>query len=150
MPIRARPAPPKEAFLPARRLSKGWICLSNVSSYLIGNTNGPISLRAEFHKGFGLGIEAANVVVDDGLPDNPEGGFGSEKVFVVKLLDHFHDVLDGQSGVLDVGHLMPGFVGHGFIGYEAVFLHVLEELRPGEGMSHGNLNGLAIEPFGEL
>src|ERR1700691_5691353 len=103
------------------------MCLSSVFSYFLGNTNGFDTLGAEFHEGFGLGIEAASVALDDGLPDDSEGGFGAEKVFVVELLDHFHDVLYGQTGVFDVGYLMPGIVGHGSVGYEPVFLYVLEE-----------------------
>jgi hypothetical protein len=51
MPIRALPAPQKEAFLPARRLSQLWMCLSNVFSYFLGNTNGLITLSAELHEG---------------------------------------------------------------------------------------------------
>jgi hypothetical protein len=68
-----------------------------------GKTNDLITLCAEPHKGLGPRVEAGDVAVDDGLPDNPERGFGAEKVFVVELLDHLHDVLDGQTGVFDVG-----------------------------------------------
>lgn len=72
-------------------------------SHFLGKTNGLITLGAEPHEAEGLGIETANIAVDDRLPDDSEGSFGSEKLFVTELLDHFHDVLDGQTGVPDVG-----------------------------------------------
>jgi hypothetical protein len=104
----------------------------------------------ELHEGLGLGVEAGNVAVDDGLPDDTEGGFGAEEVFVVELLDHFQDVLGGQTGVLDVGHLMPGFVGHSLVGYEAILLRVVEELGAGESVRDGNLNGFHVQRFGKV
>jgi hypothetical protein len=45
---------------------------------------------------------------------------------------------------------MPGFVRHCFIGDESVPLCILEEFRAGERVGHGNLDSLAIKPFGEL
>src|SRR5277367_1062850 len=45
---------------------------------------------------------------------------------------------------------MPGIVRHGFVGYEAFLLCILEEFRTWERVGHGDLNGLAIKPFGEL
>jgi hypothetical protein len=63
---------------------------------------------------------------------------------------HLHDVLDGQAGVLDVGHLVAALVGHGFVGDEAVLLGVVEELGAGEGVGDGDLDGLAVELLGEL
>src|SRR4029077_14520953 len=102
MPIHALPAPPKEAFPPVRRRSQLWMCLSHLFSHFLGNTNGLITLSAEFHERFSLGVQAGNVAVDDSLPDDTEGNFGAEEVFVVKLLDLFQNLLGGQAGVLDV------------------------------------------------
>src|ERR1700733_2064929 len=102
MPIRVLPALQKEAFLSAQALSQLWTSLSIVFSHFPGKTNSLITLGAEPHEAAGFGVKSANVVVDDGLPDNSQGGFGAEEVFVVELVDHFHDVLDRQPRVLDV------------------------------------------------
>src|ERR1700733_5459490 len=110
MPIHALPLLPKAAFPPVRRLSQLWMRLSNVFSHFPGNTNGLITLGAESHEGFGLGVEAGEGAVEDSLPDDTEGSFGTEEVFVVELFDHFQNVPYRQTGVLDVRHLTPGFV----------------------------------------
>jgi hypothetical protein len=55
-----------------------------------------------------------------GFPDDAEGGLGAEVVFVVELVHHLHDVLGGEAGVLDVGHLVAAAVFHLFVGDEVV------------------------------
>ena len=89
--------------------------------FLLGRA-GLVALRAELHEGLGFDVEARHVAVDDGLPDDAEGGLGAEVVFVVELVHHLHDVLGGQAGVLDVGHLVAAAVFHLFVGDEAVAL----------------------------
>ena len=39
---------------------------------------GLVALAAELHEGLGFGVETGNVAVDDGLPDDTEGGLGAE------------------------------------------------------------------------
>ena len=65
-------------------------------------------------------------------------------------MDLLHDVLGGQAGVLDVGHLVAAAVFHLFVGDEVVALGEVEELGAGEGVGDGDLDGLAVELLGEV
>ena len=56
----------------------------------------------------------------------------------------------GEAEVFDVGHLVAALVGHGFVGDEAVGLGEVEELGAGEGVGDGDLDGLAVDLFGEV
>jgi len=47
---------------------------------------------------------------------------GRKIVFVVKLVHHLHHVVDGQAGILDVGHLVAAAVFHALVGDVAVAL----------------------------
>src|SRR6202789_539038 len=109
-----------------------------------------VALGAKLHEGFGLSVEAWDIAVDGGLPDDAEGSLGAEVVLVVELVDHLHDVLDGEAGVFDVCHLVAAVVGHGLVGDEAVDLGVVEELGAREGVGDGDLNSLAVELLGEV
>lgn len=111
---------------------------------------GFVALGAELHEGLGFDVKAGDVAVDDGLPDDAEGGLGAEVVFVVELVDHLHDVLDGEAGVLDVGHLVTAAILHVFVGDEAVFVGEVIELGAGVGVGDGDLDGLAVEGLGEV
>ena len=82
-------------------------------SSLLG-AGGLVALRAELHEGLGFGVEAGDIAVDDGFPYDAERGLGTEVVLVVEAVDHLHDVLDGQAGVLDVRHLVAAAVFHAF------------------------------------
>ena len=107
-------------------------------------------MGAELHEGFGFYVEAGDVAVDDRLPDDAGGGLGAEVVLVVEAVDHLHDVLDGETGVLDMSHLVTAGVSHDVVGDEAVFGGVVVELGAGEGVGDGDLNGLAVELLGEV
>ena len=108
-----------------------------------------VALRTELHKRASFGVETGDVTIDDRLPDDAEGGPGTKVVFVVELVHHLHDVLGGQAGVLNVGHLVAAAVLHLLISDETIFLDEVEKLGAGKGMGDGNLNSLAIELLSE-
>ena len=112
-----------------------------------GCTASPVPLRAKLHEGLGFGVEPGNIAVHDCLPDDSEGCFGPEVVFVVELVDHLHYILGWQAGILDVCHLMASLIGHGSVGDESICLRIVEELSAREGVSDRDLNRLAIKPF---
>jgi hypothetical protein len=126
------------------------MCLSNVVCRRLGDEYSLIALSPKLQEGSCFSVETRNIAVNDGFPNDADGGFGTEEVFVIEFVDHFHDVLGGQPRILDMGNLMPSFVGHGSFGHESIFLNEFEEFRPWEGVSHRDLDGFAIKMFGKL
>ena len=86
----------------------GFLRLGGVG--FLDGADGLVALGTKLHEGLGFSVEAGHIAVDDGLPDDAEGGLGAEIVLVVELVHHLHDVLDGQAGILDVGHLVAAIV----------------------------------------
>jgi len=109
-----------------------------------------VALSTELHERFGFHIEARDVAVDDGLPDDAGRGLGTEVVFVVELVHHLHHVLGGQAGVFDVCHLVTAAVFHVLVGDEVVLRGEVVELSARVSMGDGDLDGLAVERLGEV
>jgi hypothetical protein len=110
----------------------GFLCLKCV--LFLHLARGLVSLGAELHEGLGFNVETRHVAVDDCFPDYAEGGLGTEVVLVVEAVNHFHDVLDGETGVFDVRHLVAGIVFHLLVGDVAVLLGKLVKLGAGKGV----------------
>src|SRR6266851_1689577 len=111
---------------------------------------GLVTLGTELHKGFGFDVEARDITVDNGLPDDAEGSLRAEIIFVVELVDHLHHVFGGEARVLDVGHLVAAAVFHLFVGDETVLLGEVVELCTRIGVGDGDLDGLAVKGLGEV
>src|SRR3979409_1974826 len=68
---------------------------------------GLVARRPQLHERFGFLIKALPFfTVEYGFAHNAEDGFGTEIVFVVKLVDHFHHVLTGKAGIFDLRNLV--------------------------------------------
>lgn len=106
-------------------------------------------MDTKLHEGAGLRVQAGNVAIDDSAPHHPECGFWADKIVVVQVVDHFHDVLSRQARILDVGHLVPCIIRHGIVGDEAILLCVIEKFSARNGVRDRNPDGLAVESFCE-
>jgi hypothetical protein len=101
-------------------------------------------LAAKLHEGTSFGVEACDITIDDGFPDDAEGGPGAEVVFVVERVHHLHDVFCSDAGIFDVSHLVASAILHLLVGDEAPALDEIGELGAGKGMRDGDLDGFAI------
>src|ERR1700721_939066 len=87
-----------------------------------------VSLGTELNEGASFGVKTRDVTIDDGLPDDAEGGLGTKVVFVVKLMHHLHDVVGGKARVLDMGHLVAVAVFHLLVGYKTILCRQVKRL----------------------
>jgi hypothetical protein len=86
----------------------------------------------ELHEGASFAVKTRDVTIDDGLPDDAEHRLRTKVVFVVKLMDHLHDVVGRKARVLYVRHLVAVAVFHLLIGNEAILFDESKSSVPGK------------------
>src|SRR5579859_4194150 len=108
---------------------------------------GLVPCGPQLHKRLGFLIETlALFTVKDSFANDAEDGLGAEVIFVVKLVDHFQNVLARQAGILDLRYLVSAFVNHFFSAkYESILLGVVIQLSTWISMSDTYLDSFNIK-----
>ena len=88
--------------------------------------------------------------IPEGLAHDAPSHLRPEVVGVVKAIDPSHHVLASQARVLDVRKLVAVAIRQGLSLQEVSFDQVIVEFRSGKGVGQRNLDGLAVELFGEV
>src|SRR5436190_4710805 len=72
-----------------------------------------VARGAQLQEALGLFVQALTFsAIERRLPQNAVHSFGPEVVLVIEAVDGLHDLVCGQAGILNVGHLMAAFVHH--------------------------------------
>ena len=119
------------------------------SRLVLGHKLLPLGPQRQVFAGF-LGQAPALVAVEDGLPHDAPDDARAEEIFAVEALHPLHQLAAVEARIDHVGKLVAGLIGHGIDGDEVVLLDVIVELGAGIGMGDGDLDGLGVQPLGEI